>query len=243
MISSIILLLLASGLPYYLLLEKSKAFNSRTIFLISATLLLFAVIASNYLPNEHPVSLVIISYISALYTIYKAIKTTNFYKLGYYLIFINAPFFMLFEGQGALYSTSMLVSLLGLYLIARFYEKNYGSANYLPVRGITLATPYIGTYITIYLITIALYPPFPNALLFLSYIFKSEPNILWYMVVLTLFFANFLLAMKVMEKALFGRANANIHYVDFDIKEKMMHSSVLILLLILSIYGLKETLL
>lgn len=243
MISDIALLILAAGLPYYILLEKSKRLNSKHIFLISAYLLLCAILFSLSMPNEHPTSLVVISFLSALFSIYKATKTTNFYKLGYYLIFVNAPFFILFENRGVMYSLSLLVSLTGIYLTARFYEKNYGSANYSNITGITLVTPCIGTYLTFYLIALALYPPFPNSLFFLNYVFKSDPNILSYVVVITLFFANFFLAMRVMKKTLFGRPNPNIDYVHMTYKEKVIHFTILILLLLLSIFGLKETLL
>jgi len=243
MILDIALLLLAAGVPYYLLLEKSTKFNSRHIFLFSSTLLLCAVLLSLFIPNEHKTVLVLISLVSAIFSIYKATKTTNFYKFGYYLIFVNAPFFILFEEEGALYSLSLLIALLGIYLIARFYEKNYGSANYHHITGITLVTPCVGTYLTLYLVALALYPPFPNSIFFLSYIFGSEPNLLWYIVVTTLFFGNFFLAMRVMRKTLFGRESSSIHYVHMTLKEKITHFLVVLTLLILSIYGLKETLL
>ncbi|MCH9813805.1 MAG: hypothetical protein K0U47_07655 [Epsilonproteobacteria bacterium] len=241
--SSVLLLILAAGVPYYIFLEKSDKFSSKSIFLLSGVLLLCASILSLFLPNEHLTPLVLISFVSAIYSIYKATKTTNFYKLGYYLIFVNAPFFVLFEEKGALYSLSLLVSLVGIYLIANFYEKNYGSANYLSVRGVTLATPCVSGYLTLYLIAIALYPPFPNSLFFLGYIFKSEPNILWFVVVITLFFGNFFLAMSVMRKTLFGKLNPNIHYVHMSTKEKVIHSAIVVLLLTLSIFGLKEIIL
>lgn len=243
MIADIVLLLLAGGLPYYTLLEKSTRLNSKHIFLFSAFLLLCAVFLSLYIPNEYPTSLVVVSLIGAIFSIYKASKTTNFYKLGYYLISLNAPFFILFKDRGMMYSLSLLVSLAGLYLIAKFYEKNYGSANYGNITGITLVTPCLGTYLTFYLIALALYPPFPNSLFFLSYIFTSEPDLLTYIVVIALFFGNFFLAMRVMRKTLFGRPNPNIHYVHMTVKEKIIHSIILIVLLMLSIFGIKETLL
>jgi predicted membrane protein len=92
MIYSALFLLLSAGLPYYLLLEKSKRFSAKMIFLLSAVMLVGAIVLSLYVPNEHLTAFVLLSYISAIFTIYKATKTTNFYKLGYYLIFINAPF-------------------------------------------------------------------------------------------------------------------------------------------------------
>ncbi|MBN2816607.1 MAG: hypothetical protein JXQ67_07980 [Campylobacterales bacterium] len=239
---SILMLFLAAGVPYYLILEKAKI-NSKLIFVLSSLLLMSAIILSQYIPNEHNTVLLSISFASTVYTIYKASKTTNFYKLGYYLIFINAPFFLLFEGRGVMYSVSLLVSLLGIYLIGRFYEKNYASANYHYIRGITLSTPYIGTFLTIYLITLALYPPFPNSLYFLGYVLQVETSLAWYIVIITIFFGNFVLAMKVMRESLFGRPNANIHYVDLNLNEKLMHLGVIVLLLILSFNGLKEILL
>ncbi len=242
MIINILFLLLVSGLPYYILLEKSDKFSSKSIFLLSGFLLLCAIVLSLFVHNEHSEPFVMIAFISALYAIYRATKTTNFYKLGYYFIFINAPFFLLFEEQGAFYSLSLLVSLIGIYAIASFYEKHYGSANYLYVRGITLATPLVGIYITLYLITIGLYPPLPNSLFFLSYIFTSELDALWYVVVITIYFANFLISMKVLEKSIFGKTNPNIHYVDLNFKEKITHLIILTLLILLSIYGVKEIL-
>jgi len=242
MIAGLLLLILSAGVPYYLLLEKSKAFGSKTIFLFSGTLLLCAVLLSKVLSTEPNGFLVFVAWLSALYSIYRASKTTNFYKLGYYLIFVNAPFFMLVEGQGVFYGVALLTTLAGIYLMAQFYEKHYGSANYRYITGITLATPGIGAYLSFYLISIALYPPFPNALFFLSYILQSDPVPLWYLVVITLFFGNFYLAMRVMTTTVFGRPNANIHYVDMSAGEKVIHSSIALVLLVLSIIGLKETL-
>ncbi len=242
MIANIIFLLLVSGLPYYIFLEKSAKFTSKSIFQISAFLLLCAIVLSFFIHNEHSETLVLISFISAMYTIYRATKTTNFYKLAYYFIYINAPFFLLFEEQGAFYSLSLLVSLIGLYAIANFYQKHYGSANYLYVRGITLATPLVGIHITVYLISIGLYPPLPNSLFFLTYIFNTEADLLWYVVVISIYLGNFLISMKVLEKSIFGKTNPNIHYFDLDNKEKITHFGIVIALTILSIYGVKEIL-
>ncbi|MEA2072879.1 MAG: hypothetical protein U9O86_04780 [Campylobacterota bacterium] len=242
MIANILFFLLVSGLPYYIFLEKSDKFSSKSIFLITATLLLSAIFLSFFIHNEHSQILVIVSFVSAMYSVYRATKTTNFYKLAYYFIYMNAPFFLLFEEQGAFYSLSLLVSLVGLYSIANFYEKHYGSANYLYVRGITLATPLVGIHITVYLISIGLYPPLPNSLFFLTYIFNTEADLLWYVVVISIYFGNFLVSMKVLEKSIFGKKNPNIHYVDLNAKEKITHFMIIGLLALLSIYGIKEIL-
>ena len=242
MIANIVFLLLVSGLPYYIVLEKIDKISSKSIFILSGFLLLCAIILSFFIHNQHSQILVLIAFISALYSIYRATRTTNFYKLGYYFIYINAPFFLLFEEQGAFYSLSLLVSLVGIYAIASFYEKHYGSANYLYVRGITLATPLVGIHITVYLITIGLYPPLPNSLFFLTYIFNSQADLLWYIVVITIYFGNFLISMKVLERSIFGKKNPNIHYVDLNFKERITHFSIVILLVLLSLYGVKEIL-
>jgi len=243
MIENILLFLLAAGLPYYILLEQVSVLKSKHIFIISGVLLLAAIIGSGYIVKDHGPAFVIISLLSSLFSIYRATKTTNFYKLGYHLIVVNSPFFMLFENEGMLYSLALLVSLTGIYLIAQFYEKNYGSANYHHITGITLVRPYIGTYLTFYLIALALYPPFPNSLYFLEYIFNSDPDLLWYLVIITLFFGNFFLSMRVMKKTLFGRPNSNIHYVHMTAKEKATHMFIVVLLLLLSVNGVKEMLL
>ncbi len=239
---NIIFLLLCGGVPYFILLEKSDKFSAKAIFIVSGFLLLSAVILSFYTDREYMTSFVVISFFTALYAIYRATQTTNFYKLGYYFIFINAPFFILFEEHGAFYSLSLLVSLLGIYAIASFYEKHYGSANYLYVRGITLATPLVGIHITVYLITIGLYPPLPNSLFFITHIFNSEANALWFVIVITLYAGNFLVSMRVLEKSIFGKINPNIHYVDLNFKEKITHFAIIVSLVLLSIYGIKEIL-
>ena len=237
---SIILLILAAGVPYYLILEKSKKLNNEKIFLISGFLLLSAIVISSFVASEYSNQLVVISLLSAIFSIYKASKTTNFYKFGYYLLFINAPFFMLFiREQGVLYSLSLLITLSGIYSIAKHYDKYYGSANYHGISGTTLATPYVGGFLTVYLITLALYPPFPNALFLLSSMIKEETTLLWYIVVVVLFLGNFMVAMRVIPKTVFGTPNTNLHYVDFTSKEKMMHFVIIIILLVLSIIGFK----
>lgn len=243
MISSTLLLILASGVPYFIVLEREKLFSPKQIFMISSFLLVCAVVFSFFISNDHPAVLIIISLLSAIYAIYKAHQSTNFYKLGYYFIFVNAPFFVMFEEAGAHYSAALLATLGGIYLIARFYEKHYGSANYYNITGVTTVTPCVGTFLSLYLIALALYPPFPNALFFLSHVFSSDTDPLWFAVVITLFFGNFFLAMRVMRKTLFGRPNPNIHYVSMSVQDKAMHSGVLFVLLILSIFGLQEVLL
>ena len=237
---SIILLILAAGVPYYLILEKSKKLNNEKIFLISGFLLLCAIVLSSFVASEYSSQLVIVSLLSAIFSIYKASKTTNFYKFGYYLLFINAPFFMLFiREQGVLYSLSLLITLSGIYSIAKHYDKYYGSANYHGISGTTLATPYVGGFLTVYLITLALYPPFPNALFLLSSMIKEQTTLLWYIVVVVLFFGNFMVAMRVMPRTVFGTPNSNLHYVDLTFKEKVMHFVIIIILLVLSIIGFK----
>ena len=240
MFINIILLILSAGLPYYLVLEKSKKMNSQNIFLLSSFLLLCAIIMSSFLPTHYHSTLIIISLLNSIFSVYKATQTTNFYKLGYYLLFINAPFFMLFiEEQGNLYSLSLLITLGGVYSIAKHYEKHYGSANYHGISGTTLATPYLGTFLTLYLVTLSLYPPFPNALFMFSNMIKTQNTLLLYIVVVILFFSNFILAMRVLARTVFGKPNSHLHYVDFTSLQKTLHFTLLLALLILSAIGFK----
>ena len=53
MIYNILFLILAAGVPYYLILEKIPAIKSKHIFLLSAFALLSNIGLSLYVPNEH----------------------------------------------------------------------------------------------------------------------------------------------------------------------------------------------
>lgn len=244
MLIHIILLFLFAGVPYYVYFEKTKKLEKEQIFFLSTFLLLVGIILVTLFPQEPSLPFISIAFIASLYSLYKAYQTRNLYKLAYYILFFNAPVLMMFEAEkSALYAFSLLITLLGLYFIAKYYERNYGSANYRSVSGITLVTPYAGLFLTIYLTTLALYPPFPNALLFLNGILSSETHFMWYLVVLVIFFGNFLIAMRVMAKTVFGKPNENIHYVDLTAKEKRLHLGLVVVLLLLSLVGLKELLL
>ena len=240
MFINIILLILCAGVPYYLVLEKVGKLSSKNIFILSSFLLLCAIVLSSFVESKYDSLLVSISLFSAIVSLYKATKTTNFYKFGYYLLFINAPFFMLFVAhQGHLYSLSLLVTMVGIYSIAQHYEKHYESANYHGISGTTLATPYLGTFLTLYLITVALYPPFPNSFFMFSNLIKADNSWLSYIVVIVLFFGNFVIAMRVLARTVFGKPNNHLHYVDFTSLQKVLHFTVLFVLLVLSTIGFK----
>ncbi|RLA57886.1 MAG: hypothetical protein DRQ78_12915, partial [Epsilonproteobacteria bacterium] len=117
---------------------------------------------------------------------------------------------------------------------------SYGSANYRSVSGITLVTPYAGLFLTLYLTTLALYPPFPNSLLFFNAILSTDTHSLWYLSVAVIFFGNFFMAMRVMAKTVFGKPNPNVHYIDLAPKERLLHLAIFTLLLVLSVVGFKE---
>ncbi|HIQ28846.1 MAG TPA: hypothetical protein EYH42_10190 [Sulfurovum sp.] len=157
-------------------------------------------------------------------------------------MFFNVPVLVFGIKESFYYGISLLVSLFGLYLMAKYYDKNYGSANYQPITGITLVSPYAGFFLTIYLTSLALYPPFPNSILFLNAILSADTNVLWYIIVAIVFFGNFFLAVKVMAKTVFGKPNANVHYIDLSILERSIHIAIFIALITLSILGLQEVL-
>jgi len=243
MLIDFILLFLFAGVPYYVYFEKTKQLQYEKIFLLSVFLVISGMIVSFLFPKEISMPFIIVAFFSSFFSLYKAKHTTNLYKLSYYILFFNAPMLIMFESKTSiLYGISLLVTLFGIYLMGKYYEKNYGSANYRSVSGITLVTPYAGLFLTMYLTTLALYPPFPNALLFLNTILSSEINTMWYLIVIVIFFGNFLIAMRVMAKTVFGKPNENVHYIDLTSKERLIHLLMFTILLVLSVVGLKEIL-
>lgn len=241
MFINLILLFLFAGVPYYLLFEKTKKIKHEKIFFLSVALILSGMILASYYPVETSVPFVIISLISAVYSFHKASQTTNFYKFSYYMLFINSPILMMFSlDKSAMYFIALILTLIGICFFGKHYEENYGSANYHSVSGTIVITPFVGGFLTIYLITLALYPPFPNALFFLDAIFKADVNFLWYVIVLFIFFGNFILAMRIMAKTVFGKPNDNIHYVELTNKDKIMHSIVFMLMFILTMWEFME---
>jgi len=238
-----ILLFLFAGVPYYLLFEKTNILGKEKIFYLSALLVIIGMIISNTTSQIVSMPFVMVALLFSLFSFYKANQTNNLYKLAYYILFFNAPMFLMFETkESTLYGISLLLVLTGIFLIGKYYERNYGSANYKSVTGITLVTPYAGLILTIYLTALALYPPFPNSLMFLNGILSSEINSLWYAAVVIIFFGNFLIAARVMAKTVFGKPNDNVHYIDVAPKERLLHLSIFIVLLVLSIVGFKEVL-
>ena len=243
MLIDFILLFLFAGVPYYVFFEKSKILGKEKIFLLSAFLLICGMIVSYNFPQATSMPFIIVAFVASLFSLYKANKTNNLYKLTYYILFFNAPLLIMFKTkESILYGASLLVTLLGVYLMGKYYERSYGSANYQSVSGITLVTPYAGLILTIYLTALALYPPFPNALLFLNGILHSDINMMWYLVVVVIFFGNFLIAVRVMAKTVFGKPNDNVHYIDLTAKERFIHLAIFTLLLVLSVIGLQEVL-
>ncbi|HSR73451.1 MAG TPA: hypothetical protein VLL31_01280 [Sulfurovum sp.] len=243
MLVNIILLFLFAALPYYLFFEKTKKLNPEKIFLVTVFLLLSGMAVASFTPFESSRTFIIIALISSIFSIYKATKTSNLYKLSYYMLFINAPVLFMFDlKQSVPYVLSLMVTLFGIYLIGKYYERNYGSANYHSVTGITLITPYAGLALRIYIITLALYPPFPNSIFFLNSILKADIGILWYLVVVVIFFGNFILAMRILAQSVFGKPNDNLHYVDLASKDKKIHFVIILTLFLLSIWGFKEAL-
>ena len=238
-----ILLLLFAGIPYYLFFEKTNILGKEKIFYLSSLLVIGGMIFSHQVPQTASMPFAIVALIASLISLYKANKTTNLYKLAYYILFFNAPMLIMFQAkESTLYGVSLLITLLGIFMMGKYYERNYGSANYRSITGITLVTPYAGLMLTIYLTALALYPPFPNSLMFLNGILAAELSTLWYITVVVIFFGNFLIAVRVMAKTVFGKPNTNVHYIDLAPKERWLHLTIFIILLVLSVIGLKELL-
>lgn len=241
MFIDLILFILFAGAPYYVYFEKTNTLGKEKIFLLASFLVVCGMVLSSFFPQETSMPFVVAAFIVSLYSLYRANHTRNLYKLGYYILFFNAPVLLMFgHKESTLYAIALLITLFGLYFIAKYYERNYGSANYQSVSGLTLVTPYAALFLTIYLTTLALYPPFPNALLFLKGILSSDTHVMWYVIISVIFFGNFLIAMRVMAKTVFGKPNDNVHYVDLTHNERRFHLGIVIILLLLSMVGLKE---
>jgi hypothetical protein len=239
----LILLFLFAGVPYYVFFEKTKILGKEKIFYLSSLLVICGMILSHQSPQIASTPITVIALIASLFSLYKAKKTTNLYKLAYYILFFNAPMLIMFQTrESTLYGVSLLITLFGIFMMGKYYERNYGSANYRSITGITLVTPYAGLMLTIYLTALALYPPFPNSLMFLNGILASELGVLWYITVVIIFFGNFLIAVRVMAKTVFGKPNTNVHYIDLAPKERWLHLTMFIILLVLSVVGLEELL-
>ena len=238
-----ILLFLFAGVPYYVFFEKTRILGKEKIFYLSAFLVICGIILSHLSPQTASTPIAVVALIASLFSLYKAKKTTNLYKLAYYILFFNAPMLIMFQTrESTLYGVSLLITLLGIFMMGKYYERNYGSANYRSITGITLVTPYAGLMLTIYLTALALYPPFPNSLMFLNGILASDLSALWYITVVIIFFGNFLIAVRVMAKTVFGKPNTNVHYIDLAPKERWLHLTIFIILLVLSLVGLEELL-
>ena len=243
MFADFILFLMLGGLPYFIYLEKSKKITPKNIFLLSAAITAVGLAIYAQLSYAFAVPFLMLALISAMIAFYRANKTTNLYKTAYLMLFFNVPLMMLSQVTSTtFYGVSLLVTLSGLFLMGTYYEKNYGSANYQPISGMMLVSPFAALFATIYLTTLSLYPPFPNALLFFHTILEADISFLWYITVIVIFFGNFLIGAKIMAKTVFGKPNHNMHYIDLSLNERWMHFGIVTLLLLLSLVGLKELL-
>lgn len=241
MLVDLLLLFLFAGVPYYLFIEKTNILGKKSIFLLSASLFIVGLfIMANHVHNASKTAIVI-ALLASLYALYKANQTNNLFRLSYYILFFNAPVMIMFGAQESLlYGVSLILSLVGLFLMGIYYERSYGSANYQSVTGITLVTPYAGLILTVYLTALALYPPFPNSLFFLHTLLNTQIDFLWYVGMIIIFFGNFLIAVRVMAKTVFGKPNAHVHYIDITTAERVLHLVITLVLLCLSIEGIEE---
>lgn len=146
----IILLLLLSGVPYYLLLRKFL--SCEKIFILSSVLLFTGLFVKFSTGIQCSWLCINISVISALITFFMALKTSNLYRLSYYFIFMNASVFLLIDIRYSIYyAVALIITLIGLYFVGTYYKNNYGSANYANISGLAIATPFVGFVLRIYL--------------------------------------------------------------------------------------------
>ncbi len=237
----IVLFILLAGLPYYFLLRKFISYDK--IFIISTLLLLVGLFIKFQTGLQCSWACITISLISALITFYVALKTTNLYRLSYHFLFINAPVFLLIDIKYSIYyAVALIITLIGLYFIGTYYKRNYGSANFANISGLAIKTPFVGFVLRIYLISLALYPPFPNSVFLFNSFLKNETSYMWYVVLAIVIFSNFFIAMRILTNTVFGKPNKIIFYSDIKGKERLAHFFIIILLTIWGLNGLMEVL-
>lgn len=237
----ILLLILLAGVPYYLLLRKFISYDK--IFIISTLFLLIGLFIKFLTGFQCGWICITISLVSTLITFYIALKTTNLHRLSYYFLFMNAPVFLLIDIKYSIYyAVALIITLIGLYFIGNYYKRNYGSANFANISGLAIKTPFVGFVLRIYLISLALYPPFPNSVFLFNSFLKNETSYMWYVVLAIVIFSNFLIAMRILTNTVFGKPNEIIFYNDIKGNERLAHFFIIAILTIWGINGLMEVL-
>ncbi|RMA97118.1 hypothetical protein [Hydrogenothermus marinus] len=241
----LLIFILVGGIPYYFLFEilDKKNKNLSKYFPLFSNLLIIGLLLRFIYQVDFSYAFIIISLISTLITAYKAIKTSNLYKLAYYFLFLNSSIFLLIDIKYSIYyAVALIITCVGLYFVGNYYKNNYGSANFSGISGLALESPIIGFVLRIYLISLALYPPFPNAVFLFNSFIKNETSYIWYIVFGIVFFTNFLIAMRVLTNTVFGKPNKYIFYKDILGSEKFIHFFIIFLLTIWGINGIMEVL-
>lgn len=238
-------LILIGVFPYYLF--KSQKLKDYYIFLsvVFGLLILYKwhILRSFQIYNLFE----IIGLIGSIFTLRLSYKTHNLKKLSYYFLFMNSvSFFVLPFNIFLFYFGSVFLGAFLLYILGVYMEHMYESANFDILKGFALKTPMFGLILRLDLLVLGAYPPFSTFFyLFMGLLIKSPMNI-WsaerWIIILYLFFANFILAFRIMKNTIFGKPNENILYKDLDISKMILPSLILLILIVLGFYGFLEVL-
>ncbi|HFU76762.1 MAG TPA: hypothetical protein ENK66_11005, partial [Arcobacter sp.] len=107
----LLLLFLFAGVPYYLIFETTNILGKKATFLFSAVLFIVGLYMIQSYHFEASKTCMVIALVASLFSLYKANKTNNLYKLSYYILFFNAPMMIMFGVEESfLYGISLLVS-------------------------------------------------------------------------------------------------------------------------------------
>ncbi len=237
----VIFTLFIAGFPYFYFLKK---FKDKNIFYISISSLIIASFLNIYVVNiEFSPIIIIVSIFSSIFAGYKAYKTSNLYKLSYLFIFINAPLFLLIEANYTIwYILSVVVTTSSLFNVGKYFEDKYGSPNFQSITSLTHKLPKLSFFLQLYLLSLALFPPFPNFIFLMNILVKSNMDLIVIIVFIFVFLANFFIAMNILSKTIFGKENEKIYYRRMQKEDLASHIFMLSLIISLSIYGLKEIL-
>jgi hypothetical protein len=240
-ILELLFLILMAGAPYFYFL---KNLQDKTIFYIVALSLIIGTIFSHIIIHTQFMDfIIVISIASSIFAILQAYKTTNIYKLSYLFIFISSPLFFIIDSQYSLwFIISILVNTAALFRVGIFFEQRYGIANFYSITALVTNAPKLAFFFKLYLLSLALFPPFPNFIFAIDILLTSEMNFINLLAFVVVFLGSFFIAMSILTRTIFGKENKNIYYATFKAKDFAIHLSILGAIVILGAYGLMEVL-
>ena len=228
--------LLVANLPYFLLYNKIEHTEYKILLtLISVAVGVLLLIDSGSLLFVR----VMFSVGVASFAFYKARKTLNLYRLIPLIVAMHAPLLVVIDHK-ATYFLSLLLSLVAFYLLGRFLERYYKSANMGALHSLVTAAPRFAFFLRLNLLNIALFPPFPVAVVSLISLLVVKVDFWALLGFFVTFSMMMLLAMRINAKTLYGKQNDAIDYHDLEDVEMRIQLILFVMLLLFSLFAFME---